>query len=47
MTPDRTAAAIQARRRAAEQKLQQVRDAVASLKRRKTPVRSPSGCGRN
>ncbi len=27
MTPDRTAAAIEARRRAAEQKLQQVRDA--------------------
>jgi Family of unknown function (DUF6262) len=42
MTPDRTAAAIQARRRATEQKLQQVRDAVASLKRRKTPVTYPA-----
>lgn len=42
MTPDRTAAAIAARRRATEQKLQQVRDAVASLKRRKTPVTYPA-----
>jgi hypothetical protein len=42
MTPDRTAAAIQARRRATEQKLQQVRDAVASLRRRKTPVTYPA-----
>jgi hypothetical protein len=42
MTPDRTAAAIQARRRATEQKLQQVRDAVASLKRRKVPVTYPA-----
>ena len=42
MTPDRTAAAIAARRRAAEQKLQQVRDAVASLRRRKTPVTYPA-----
>ncbi len=42
MTPDRTAAAIQARRRAAEQKLQQVRDAVASLRRHKTPVTYPA-----
>ena len=43
MTPDRTAAAIQARRRATEQKLQQVRDAVAGLKRRKAPVTYPAG----
>ena len=42
MTPDRTAAAIQARRRATEQKLQQVRDAVASLRRRNTPVTYPA-----
>ena len=42
MTPDRTAAAIQARRRATEQKLQQVRDAVASLRRHKTPVTYPA-----
>jgi hypothetical protein len=42
MTPDRTAAAIAARRRAAEQKLQQVSDAVASLRRRKTPVTYPA-----
>ncbi|MGE5292989.1 MAG: DUF6262 family protein [Micromonosporaceae bacterium] len=42
MTPDRTAAAIEARRRATEQKLQQVRDAVASLRRRKTPVTYPA-----
>ncbi len=42
MTPDRTAAAIAARRRAAEQKLQQVRDAVASLRRRKAPVTYPA-----
>ena len=42
MTPDRTAAAIAARRRAAEQKLQQVRDAVATLRRRKTPVTYPA-----
>jgi hypothetical protein len=42
MTPDRTAAAIEARRRAAEQKLQQVRDAIASLRRRKTPVTYPA-----
>jgi len=42
MTPDRTAAAIEARRRAAEQKLQQVRDAVATLRRRKTPVTYPA-----
>ena len=42
MTPDRTAAAIEARRRAAEQKLQQVGDAVASLRRHKTPVTYPA-----
>ena len=42
MTPDRTAAAIAARRRAAEQKLQQVRDAVASLRRHKAPVTYPA-----
>ena len=42
MTPDRTAAAIEARRRAAEQKLQQVRDAIAWLQRRKTPVTYPA-----
>ena len=42
MTPDRTAAAIEARRRAAEQKLQQVRDAIASLRRHKTPVTYPA-----
>jgi outer membrane murein-binding lipoprotein Lpp len=42
MTPDRTAAAVEARRRASEQKLQQVRDAVASLRRRKTPVTYPA-----
>ena len=42
MTPDRTAAAILARRRATEQKLQQVRDAVASLRRHKTPVTYPA-----
>jgi hypothetical protein len=42
MTPDRTAAAIQARHRATEQKLQQVRDAVASLRRHKAPVTYPA-----
>ena len=42
MTPDRTAAANQARRRATEQKLQQVRDAIASLRRHKTPVTYPA-----
>ena len=46
MTPDRTAAAIQARRRASEQKLQQVRDAVASLRRHKAPVTYPAVVGR-
>jgi small-conductance mechanosensitive channel len=42
VTPERTAAAIQARRRATEQKLHQVRDAVAWLRRSKTPVTYPS-----
>lgn len=42
MTPDRTATAIAARRRATEQKLQHVRDAVTSLKRHKTPVTYPA-----
>ena len=42
MTPDRTAAAIAARRRASEQKLQQVRDAVTTLRRRQTPVTYPA-----
>jgi hypothetical protein len=42
MTPDRTAAAIAARRRATERKLQQVRDTVASLKRHKVPVTYPA-----
>jgi len=42
MTPDRTAAAIQARRHATEHKLQQVRDALASLRRRKAPVTYPA-----
>jgi hypothetical protein len=42
MTPDRTAAAIQARRRSAEQKRQQVRDAIAALRRARTPVTYPA-----
>ena len=41
-TPDRTAAAIQARRRATEQKLDQVRDAITWLRRGKTPVTYPA-----
>jgi hypothetical protein len=41
-TPDRTAAAIQARRRATEQKLRQVRDAITWLRRGKTPVTYPA-----
>jgi hypothetical protein len=44
MTSDRTAAAIEARGRAAEHKLQQVRDAIASLKRRKAPEKSCRAC---
>jgi chromosome segregation ATPase len=41
-TPDRTAAAIEARRRATEQKLHQVRAAIAELKRAKAPVTYPA-----
>lgn len=40
--PERTAAAIQARRRATEQKLHQVRDAITWLRRSKTPVTYPA-----
>ena len=42
MTPDRTAAAIQARRHATEQKLQQVRDALTWLRRSKAPLTYPA-----
>jgi Family of unknown function (DUF6262) len=42
VTPDRTAAAIEARRRATGQKLKQVRDAIAWLQRSKTPVTYPA-----
>lgn len=42
MTPDRTAAAVEARRRATEQKLHQVRGAIAELRRHKTPVTYPA-----
>jgi hypothetical protein len=42
MTPDRTAAAIQARRHAAQEKLQHVRDAIATLRRARTPVTYPA-----
>jgi hypothetical protein len=42
VTPDRTAAAIEARRRATGQKLQQVRDAIAWQRRSKTPVTYPA-----
>jgi hypothetical protein len=42
MTPDRTAAAIQARRLATQQKLQQVRDAIAKVRRARTPVTYPA-----
>jgi len=42
VTPDRTAAAIDARRRASELKLHQVRDAIAWLRRSKTPITYPS-----
>jgi chromosome segregation ATPase len=42
VTPDRTAAAIEARHRATEQKLGQVRDAIAWLRRSKTPVTYPA-----
>ena len=46
VTPDRTAAAIEARRRATEQKLQQVRDAIAKLRQHKTPVTYPAAARR-
>ncbi len=42
MTPNRTAAAVQARRRATQHKLDQVRDAVAFLRRSKAPVTYPA-----
>ncbi len=42
MTPDRTAAAIKARRLATQQKLEQVRDATARLRRTKTPLTYPA-----
>ena len=42
MTPDRTAAAIQARRHATQQKLQQVRDAITWLHRGKAPLTYPA-----
>jgi hypothetical protein len=42
VTPDRTAAAIEARRRATGRKLQQVRDAITELTRRKMPVTCPA-----
>jgi Family of unknown function (DUF6262) len=40
--PDRTAAAIEARRRATGRKLQQVRDAITELRRRKMAVTYPA-----
>ncbi len=42
MTPERTAAAIEARRRATGQKLGQVRDAIAWLRRSKAPLTYPA-----
>jgi chromosome segregation ATPase len=42
VTPDRTAAAIEARRHATGQKLQQVRDAISELRRRKMAVTYPA-----
>ena len=45
-TPDRTAAAIEARRHATEQKLHQVRGAIAELRRHKTPLTYPAVAGR-
>jgi chromosome segregation ATPase len=42
VTPDRTAAAIEARRRTTERKLQQVRDAITDLRRRKMTVTYPA-----
>src|SRR5260370_31995583 len=41
-TPARTAAAIEARRRATEQKLHEVGDAIAWLGRSKTPITYPA-----
>jgi hypothetical protein len=41
VTPDRTATAIEARRRATGQKLQQVRDPIATLRQHKSPVTYP------
>jgi hypothetical protein len=42
VTPDRTAAAIEARRRATEHKLQQVGPAITELRRRKMTVTYPA-----
>jgi hypothetical protein len=42
VTPDRTAAAIQARRHATQQKLQQVREALTWLHRGKAPLTYPA-----
>jgi len=42
VTSDRTAAAIEARRRATGQKLRQVRDAITELRRRKMAVTYPA-----
>jgi chromosome segregation ATPase len=42
VTPDRTAAAIQARRHTTQQKLQQVRDALTWLHRSKAPLTYPA-----
>lgn len=42
MTPDRTAAAIQARRHATQQKLRQVSEAIIWLHRGKTPLTYPA-----
>jgi len=42
VTPDRTAAAIEARRRATGRKLRQVHDAITELRRRKMPVTYPA-----
>jgi hypothetical protein len=46
MTPDRTAAAIEAPRRATDQKLLQVRDAIASIRHHKAPVTYPAVASR-
>jgi hypothetical protein len=42
VTPDRTAAAIEARRRATRRTLRQVIDAITLLRRHKTPVTYPA-----